>query len=202
MTGLTHLEAGSREDYLRFAGRMLSAGADAMYCSGSFETVAFLAREHIPVVGHVGLVPARATWTGGYVAVGKSSDAAMELYRQVKAYEEAGAIAVEIEVVPHAVASEIAARTSLLLWSMGAGGGCDAQYLFACDVLGTNRGHFPRHAKKYRDLAAMEDAIQAERVAAFREFAADVASGGFPDPSRTLEMPAAELTAFRKALDG
>jgi 3-methyl-2-oxobutanoate hydroxymethyltransferase len=68
MTGKTHLEYGAVEEYLRFAGQMLEAGADAIYCSGSLKTVEYLMREYIPIVGHVGLVPSRATWTGGYKA--------------------------------------------------------------------------------------------------------------------------------------
>ena len=44
---------------------------------------------------------------------------------------------------PSDVAALISRRTSLLLISMGAGAGGDAQYLFACDVLGYNRGHIP-----------------------------------------------------------
>jgi 3-methyl-2-oxobutanoate hydroxymethyltransferase len=31
MTGKTHLEAGTADDYLRFSGEMLQAGADAIY---------------------------------------------------------------------------------------------------------------------------------------------------------------------------
>ncbi len=42
MTGVDHREAGTRDDYLRFAGRMLMAGADALYCSGGLGTVRFL----------------------------------------------------------------------------------------------------------------------------------------------------------------
>ena len=61
------------------------------------------------------------------------------LYHECKAYEDAGAFAVEIEVVPVEVASAISARLKLLLWSMGAGAGCDAQYLFACDILARTR---------------------------------------------------------------
>jgi 3-methyl-2-oxobutanoate hydroxymethyltransferase len=34
MTGMTHLEYGTRDDYRRFAVRMLEAGGDAVYCSG------------------------------------------------------------------------------------------------------------------------------------------------------------------------
>ena len=64
--------------------------------------------------------------------------------------------------------------------SMGAGAGCDAQYLFAEDVLGSNRGHMPRHSKVYRNFAAEYDRLQAERVAAFGEFVADVGERRLP----------------------
>lgn len=201
MTGLTHLEAGSADDYLRWAGDAVNRGADAIYCSGSMRTVEHLAREHIPIVGHVGLVPSRATWTGGFRAVGKSADAAIGLYREVKRYEAAGAIAVEIEVVPQVVATEIARRTSVLLWSMGAGAGCDAQYLFANDLLGYTEGHVPRHSKIYRDFRAEYDRLQRERVAAFGEFVADVESGTFPAPQHLVEMADRERDAFRDALE-
>ena len=77
---------------------MMQAGADAIYCSGSSKTVEYLAREFIPVVGHVGLVPSRATWTGGFRAVGKTAEQALALYHECRAYQEAGAFAVEIEV--------------------------------------------------------------------------------------------------------
>ncbi len=200
MTGQTHLEAGTRDDYLRWACKVMMAGADAVYCSGSLDTVAHVAREHIPVVGHVGLVPSRATWTGGMKAVAKTAQGAMALLDEVRAYEAAGAFAVEIEVVPAEVASEISARFGLLLWSMGAGPGCDAQYLFAEDILGTNRGHMPRHSKVYRNLAAEHDRLQAERVAVFREFIEDVASAAFPEDRHMVNMAAAELTAFRTTL--
>ncbi|NCO86048.1 MAG: 3-methyl-2-oxobutanoate hydroxymethyltransferase [Rhodobacterales bacterium] len=202
MTGVDHREAGTREDYLRFAGRALLAGADALYCSAGLDTVRYLAGEHIPVVGHVGLVPSRATWTGGFRAVGKTADSALALYRECLAYEEAGAFAVEIEVVPPEVASAISARMkSLLLWSMGAGAGCDAQYLFAMDILGDHTDHMPRHSKVYRNFAAEYARLQQERIAAFSEFKADVDAGAFPEPRHLVQMDAAELAAFHAALD-
>lgn len=200
MTGHTHLTAGTADDYLRWSGDAVERGADAVYCSGSLHTVAHLAREHIPVVGHVGLVPSRATWTGGFRALGKTADQAMHLYRQVRALEDAGAFAVEIEVVPSAVAAAISARTGLLLWSMGAGAGCDAQYLFANDILGYTEGHIPRHSKIYRDFNAEHARLQAERVAAFREFAADVVTGAFPEDRHLVPMPPGEFEIFMDRL--
>jgi 3-methyl-2-oxobutanoate hydroxymethyltransferase len=196
MTGLTHLEAGTREDYLRWAGKMLQVGADAVYCSGSLETVAFLSREHMPVVGHVGLVPSRATWTRGFRAVGKTAQEALALFVEIKAYEAAGAIAVEIEVVPIEVASEISKRVDILLWSMGSGPGCDAQYLFAEDILGMNRGHVPRHSKVYRHFAAEYDRLQKERIAAFQEYIADVENGVYPGEQHLVRMATEELESF------
>jgi 3-methyl-2-oxobutanoate hydroxymethyltransferase len=200
MTGKTHLEAGTRDDFHRFACQMMLSGADAIYCSGGLGTVEALAREHIPVVGHIGLVPSRATWTGGFRAVAKTADAAMALLAEVKAYEAAGAFALEIEVVPHAVASAISARTSLLLWSMGAGAGCDAQYLFAEDILGMNRGHMPRHSKVYRNFAAEFDRLQSERIAAFREFIADVGAGTYPQDRYLVKMAEEELAQFQNLI--
>jgi len=201
MTGMTHLEAGTAEDYLRWSANAINRGADAVYCSGSFQTVEFLAREHLPVVGHVGLVPARATWTGGFRAVGRTAGAALKLYDEVKAYEAAGAIAVEIEVVPAIVASEISKRVDILLWSMGAGAGCDAQYLFANDILGYTDGHIPRHSKVYRDIAAEYARLQAVRVDAFREFIADVEGGTYPEDKHLVQMPSAELEGFLEGLE-
>jgi 3-methyl-2-oxobutanoate hydroxymethyltransferase len=84
--------------------------------------------------------------------------------------------------------------------SMGAGEGCDAEYLFAEDVLGQNRGHVPRHAKIYRNFAAEFDRLQGERVAAFREFVGDVAGGAYPGPQHRLRMDASEWELFKRQL--
>lgn len=201
MTGMTHLEAGTPDDYLRWAGTAMQAGADAIYCSGSTSTIAHLAREHVPVVGHVGLVPSRATWTGGFKAVGKTADGALALLAEVRAAEAAGAFAVEIEVVPDIVATQISHRVGILLWSMGAGAGCDAQYLFANDLLGYTEGHVPRHSRAYRDFAADYARLQRERIAAFSEFRADVASGAYPEDKHLVRMSETERLRFLAQID-
>ena len=199
--GLLYGERCTFEDYLRAAHKNLTIGGDAFYCAGSLDTIAKLAAEGIPVVGHVGLIPARATWTGGFKAVGKTADEAMRVYAHVKQLEAAGAVAAEIEVVPALVAAEISKRTSLFLMSMGAGAGCDAQYLFAEDVLGYSRGHQPRHAKVYRNFRAEYERLQRERIAAFKEFRADVENGVFPEDKNTVPIADGEFKAFMKALE-
>ncbi|ASQ12722.1 3-methyl-2-oxobutanoate hydroxymethyltransferase [Sinorhizobium meliloti] len=184
------------EDYLRAAFQAMRAGGDAVYCAAGLSTVRRLREEGIPVCGHVGLIPSKATWTGGFRAVGKTAESALEIWRQVKALEEAGAFAAEIEVVPGEVAAAISQRTSLLMLSMGAGTGCDAQYLFAEDVLGQNRGHYPRHAKVYRNFTSELDRLQQERISAFREYAEDVRSGAYPGKAHLVGIAPEELDSF------
>ena len=111
-------------------------------------------------------------------------------------HQGAGAFAVEMEVVPEQVAEAISKRMEMLVISMGSGKGCDAQYLFAEDILGTNRGHVPRHAKVYRNLAGELDRIQQERVQAFREYQADVLKGAFPDAKNTVSVNSDEYDEF------
>jgi len=198
--GLLYGQLCTYEDYLRAAHRAMQNGGDCVYCAASLDTISKLAAEGIPVVGHVGLIPSKCTWTGGFKAVGKTADTALLVWNQVKALEAAGAFAAELEVVPDRVAAEISKRTSLLMLSMGAGSGGDAQYLFAEDVLGYTRGHRPRHAKVYRNFRAEFDRLQQERIAAFKEFGADVDTGVYPAQEHTVPIADAEFAAFMAQL--
>jgi 3-methyl-2-oxobutanoate hydroxymethyltransferase len=90
---------------------------------------------------------------------------------------------------------------------MGSGAGCDAQYLFAMDILGdpTNQelsgiAHVPRHSKVYRDFAAEHARLQRERIADFSEYRADVESGAFPESRHLVPISPEELATFRASL--
>lgn len=194
-------EIGGTEDFLRWAFPLFKHGADAFYCSGSLATVRAMADHGLPVCGHVGLIPSKRTWTGGFKAVGKTLETAQLVWRQCKALEAAGAFAVEIEVVPHSITQTISERTDLFLISMGAGAGGHAQYLFADDVLGQNSGRVPRHAKIYVDLAAEQDRLQALRVQAMSRFVADVHGGDYPAPQYLVDCENVVVDAFRDWLD-
>jgi 3-methyl-2-oxobutanoate hydroxymethyltransferase len=191
---------GTTDEFLRWSFRMMSAGADAVYCAASLQTVRRMADEGVPVIGHVGLIPSKCTWTGGFKAVGKTAASAIQVYELCKRYEEAGAFGVEIEVVPPEVTAGIAKHTSLFLVSMGGGKGGDCQYLFACDVLGYNTGHVPRHARKYADLATEYARIQDIRVGAFKQFVSEVQSGAWPTQDYVVSAPADETEAFRNMM--
>ena len=179
----------SPEEAIRVAFRALEAGASSVYCSASPFIIEAMAREGIPVVGHLGLVPRHVTWTG-YRAIGKTAEEARELYRRMKELESAGAYAAELEVVPHNLARWLCSQTSLLLMSLGSGSECDTQFLFSDDILGDYDERPPRHAKAYRNFSEEHRRLQQERVAAFGEYIADVNSGRFPECSNLVEMDA------------
>lgn len=183
----------SATEVLRDAMAAMQAGAQSVYCGMSPSVVEVLAREGVPVICHVGLVPPKATWTGGFRAVGRTLAQAKMVWQQVQDFEAAGAFAVEMEVVAANLSAEISGRTSMLTISLGSGGGCDAQYLFSADLLGENRGHIPRHAKTYRNFAAERDRMQAERVAAYKEYIADVTTGAFPEAGHLVSIEEDEL---------
>ena len=113
------------------------------------------------------------------------------------ALEDAGAFAVEIEVVPHSITQAIAEKTNLFLLSMGGGAAGHAQYLFSDDVLGQNKGHIPRHAKIYADFNAEYARLQQKRVAAMKAFADDVHGGQYPAPQYLVDSDPDVVASFR-----
>ena len=179
----------SPEEAIRIAFRALEIGASSVYCSASPFIIEAMARERIPVVGHLGFVPRHFTWTG-YRAIGRTVEEARELYRRMKELESAGAYAAELEIVPHNLARWLSSQTKMLLMSLGSGSGCDTQFLFSDDILGDYDERLPRHAKAYRNFATEHRRLQQERVAAFREYIADVNEGRFPERGNLIEMEA------------
>jgi 3-methyl-2-oxobutanoate hydroxymethyltransferase len=188
--------AASETEAVRLAYQAMEIGADAIMCQWSPRFIAAATEAGVPVQGHAGLVPRRSTWTGGLRAVGKTIDEALWIYKQIKLLEEAGAWAVEVEVIPAALLAEITKRTTLLTSSIGAGGGGDIQFLFADDILGNNGPPYPRHSKQYRNIFKMKQEMQAERIAGFKAFIQDVKSGGFPGPEHIVEAPDGLIRAF------
>ena len=172
---------------------LMQNGADAVYMCAALDRIKAVAKERIPVVGHVGFVPAHYTWVGGYKAFGKTAKEAMEIYENTLAIQEACDFAVEMEVVPHRIAAEISRKVDICVISLGSGAGCDCEYLFGTDILGSYSGHYPRHAKKYRNH--YEDSVEA-----FKEFREDVTLGGFPEKKHLVEVEEEEFEKFMEQM--
>ena len=198
--GLGWGQHANATEALRDAMWAMECGAQSIYCGMSPQVVEVLAREGVPVIAHVGLVPPKATWVGGMRAVGRTAEQAIQVYQGSKAFESAGAFALEMEVVPAAVAAKITKSVSILTISLGSGTECDATYLFSADLLGENRGHIPRHAKVYRNFAAERDRLQQERISAYREYIADIKSNEYPGVEHDVSISENEWERFLEAL--
>ena len=199
----THLMSAAPEksfasstEAIRAAYLLMSNGCDSFYTNNSTKIISDLRRENIPVISHVGLIPGKATWIGGFRAIGKTADEAIGVVNHAMELDDAGAIGLEVEVVPPKVAEVVTNKVKLLTISMGSGSTCDGQYLFSQDVLGYTKGHMPRHARIYRDFSKEFDHLHNERVAAYKEYIKDVEEKKFDDPKITVSIEDREFENF------
>jgi 3-methyl-2-oxobutanoate hydroxymethyltransferase len=200
ISGSTPHGMASQEEAIRTGFQALEMGTSSIYCSGSPWLIEAMAREGIPVVGHLGMVPRHATWTN-IRPIGKTATEARQLYEQMKRLENAGAYAAELELVPHKLASYLCKKTSLFLMSLGSGSGCDSQFLFSDDILGDYADRIPRHAKAYRNFLEEYNRLQEERIAAFKEYAHDVNNGNFPEARHLVGIDDTEFNQAVEAIE-
>ena len=182
------LSVPTKDDALKHSYKAMELGADGIIFQGSLNHIEALSNAGIPVQGHIGLVPRKSTWTGGIRAVGKTLDEAKALFQNLKDLENAGAWAVECEVIPSRLMRELSSRTSLVTISIGSGNGGDVQFLFADDILGASEGPFPRHSKQYCNLFKEAQRIQKIRVNAFKDFIDEVNTNIFPSNKFEVEV--------------
>jgi 3-methyl-2-oxobutanoate hydroxymethyltransferase len=170
----------TNEEILRGAFDVMMAGADSVLTPRSFDVVEMLAKEGMQVQGHVGMVPSMATKYGGIRTVGKTSDEAIEILKDMKRLEDAGAFGAEVECVAEDALNVIKKHTSLVLNSLGSGSGGDVMFLFFEDICGETAGiKMPRHAKSWGDAQKIKDKLNEERSNAIKGFKDDVESGNF-----------------------
>jgi 3-methyl-2-oxobutanoate hydroxymethyltransferase len=188
------------EEILRTAFAALVDGADAVLTGRRLEIVSLLAAEDIPVVGHLGFVPRKSTWVGQVRPVGKTADEALDLYHKFRRLEDAGAFAVEAELVPARLMAEIGLRSGLVTISLGSGPAAEVAFLFMSDICGETE-IVPRHARKYGDIASLNCQIVVERIRALTEFRQDVAKSNFPAMAETAALTSSELDIFLRNID-
>jgi 3-methyl-2-oxobutanoate hydroxymethyltransferase len=196
---LRFADAITGDEILRTAFGAITAGADAVITGRGDDTVRMLAGEEIPVMGHLGFVPRKSTWVGAVRAVGKTAAEALALWDRFRRLEDAGAFAVECELIAAPVMAEINRRTGLVTVSLGSGAEADVIFLFTADICGESTRP-PRHARAWGDLAKAHQAVRVERVKALTAFRSDVASGGFPAARDVAGIQDGELAQFRAGL--
>jgi len=193
-------EAVTGDEILRTAFGAITAGADAVITGRGYDAVRKLADEQIPVVGHLGFVPRKSTWVGSIRAFGKTATEAFELWDRFRRLEDAGAFAVECELIPAAVMAEIGSRTGLVTISLGSGPDADVIFLFTSDICGENE-RLPRHARAWGNLARLHEAVRTERLAALSGFRAAVRTGDFPAKANVAGIADEEIEAFRRDIE-
>ncbi len=155
---------------------MAETGAAAVKLEGGVEmaeTVAFLVKRGVPVVGHVGLTPQHVNALGGFRSQGRTEAEADKIRADAQAISEAGAFAIVIEGTVEPLAREITNQISAVTIGIGASPACDGQVLVSEDILGIFTEFKPKFVKRYATLADdISDAVQT--------YAAEVRSRAFP----------------------
>jgi 3-methyl-2-oxobutanoate hydroxymethyltransferase len=136
------------------------------------ETVSFLVRRGIPVIGHVGLTPQAVNVLGGYRARGRDDAEADKVIADARAVADAGAFCIVIEGVMEEIAAKATKAVTCPTIGIGASVACDGQILVTEDMMGMFE-RTPRFVKRFGDLAS-------EISMAAATYAADVKSRAFP----------------------
>ena len=199
--GLPYGTYTNNNDIVKRSFELIKLGADAIYCPQGLNLIKAITDEGIPVVGHSGFIPYKSTLYGGFKAYGKTSMEAQKIYDQCLMLRDAGVFAIEIEIVPFKVADLISKNIDTFMIGMGSGTGCDAQYLFAEDILGYNTGHIPRHAKIYSDIGEDYKSIKNKSIEAFKKFKKDVDEKKYPSTEHDIKISDTEFDIFTKKFE-
>jgi 3-methyl-2-oxobutanoate hydroxymethyltransferase len=173
-------EAGPEQAFHNAVRLMQQTGAQAIKVESGptvAETVAYLVRRGIPVMGHIGLRPQAVLTEGAFRAKGKTQDERLRVLAEAEAAADAGAFAVVVEGVAEPLAREITETLSVPTIGIGASSACDGQILVSDDMLGLF-DWTPRFVRRYADLRG-----DISRAAA--EYAADVRARRFPAAAET-----------------
>jgi 3-methyl-2-oxobutanoate hydroxymethyltransferase len=161
---------------------MKSTGAAGVKLEGGRRSAAqirALTDAGIPVVGHLGYTPQSENALGGPRVQGRGDDAAATLTEDAVAVQDAGAIAVVLEMVPLEVAARVTEVVRIPTIGIGAGAATDGQVLVWTDMAGMTDWS-PRFARRYAELGRVL------RQAA-EDYAEEVRSGAFPDAETSFE---------------
>ncbi|WP_050615399.1 3-methyl-2-oxobutanoate hydroxymethyltransferase [Bacillus testis] len=183
----------SVDETLKNAARIMQEGqADAVKVEGAGDVlykISALTAAGVPVVAHLGLTPQSVGVLGGYKVQGKSAEEARALMENAKKCEEAGAIALVLECVPHQIARKIKEELHIPTIGIGAGEGTDGQVLVYHDVIQYGVKRLPKFVKSYMNAN--------EQISAgLASYVKEVKSGEFPSLQHSFSMKEEELTSL------
>jgi 3-methyl-2-oxobutanoate hydroxymethyltransferase len=173
-------EASPEQAFRNAVRVMQETGAHAVKLESGVtlsETVAYLVRRGIPVMGHVGLRPQAVLAEGGFRARGKTEQERLRVIAEAEATADAGAFAIVVEGVAEDLAREITDIVHVPTIGIGASAACDGQVLVVDDMLGLF-DWTPRFVRRYADL-------KTEIARAAAAYAEDVRARRFPAEAET-----------------
>ena len=180
----------SIEEAIKNAGRFIKEGqVDAVKLEGGREyinQVKAIITAGIPVIGHVGLKPQSVLIESGYKIQGKSSDSALNIYKDAIALQDAGVFALVLEGVPSDLAEIITQTLKIPTIGIGAGKNCDGQIQVLHDLIGFFGPEVPKHAKAYLNL-------QDDLKNSINAYISDVENNIFPNEKNFIRMNKNEL---------
>jgi len=189
----------SVEDSIRNAGRFFKeANVDAIKLEGGVRVcpqIRAIADGGMLVMGHIGLTPQSSGQLGGFKAQGRTAESALDVLKDARAVEEAGAFSLLVEAVPPEVCKIIREELTIPVYSIGAGIHADGQLMISSDVLGVFQAFTPKFVKKYANIAE-------EITRAFVAYVEDVRAHRFPEDQHTYKMIEGELPKLMEMLKG
>jgi 3-methyl-2-oxobutanoate hydroxymethyltransferase len=175
-------EAGPQQALETAVRIFKETGADAVKLEGGIRSapqIRALTLAGIPVVAHLGYTPQSENLLGGPRVQGRGDAAVENLAADAQAVEEAGAVAVVLEMVPTGVAARITEIVRIPTIGIGAGPHCDGQVLVWTDMAGMT-GWSPRFARRYAELgAALQQAAE--------DYVSEVKDSSFPDEEHSFD---------------
>jgi 3-methyl-2-oxobutanoate hydroxymethyltransferase len=175
-------EAGPQQALETAVRIFKEAGADAVKLEGGLRSapqIRALTDAGIPVVAHLGYTPQSENLLGGPRVQGRGEAAVESLTDDARAVEDAGAVALVLEMVPVDVAARVTEAARIPTIGIGAGPHCDGQVLVWTDMAGMT-GWSPRFARRYAELgSALQQAAQ--------DYVAEVKDSSFPDEEHSFD---------------
>ncbi len=178
-------ESGPQKAFESSARLLCETGCQAVKveaCEGMPETIDYLVKRGIPVMGHVGLRPQATNVDGGFRAKGRSAAERERVIAEARAVDAAGAFAIVVEGVASDLADEITAAVKAPTIGIGASPNCDGQILVTDDMLGLFEWT-PKFVRRYASLRETIDKAVAH-------YAEDVHSGHFPGQAEIYTLRA------------
>jgi len=133
------------------------------------DTINFLVKKKIPVMGHVGLLPQQSR---NFKYKGKTNFEKKKILNDAIAVCNSGAFAIVMECIVESLAKKITKNVNVPTIGIGSSKFCDGQILVTDDMTGLSN-FYPKFVKKYSNLKKIiEDSV--------KKYCQEVKYGKFP----------------------